>query len=68
VPPLASFFLDFASTAGGLAAAIAVIGFLFQAVSVFREDDEVRVRRAAAAGGLFGLVIGIGVLVSSATL
>jgi hypothetical protein len=50
----ATIFVDYATTAGGLAGSIAVMGFVFQAFPVFKGPDSNRVRRFTAAGGLLG--------------
>jgi hypothetical protein len=61
----ATIFVDFATVAGGLAGAIAVMGFVFQAVPVLRGAGDSQVRWATAVGGLGGLLIGVVILLST---
>jgi hypothetical protein len=67
VLPLASFYSEYTTVAGALAASVAVMGFIFQAVLVLRKHDEMQVRRLAAIGGITGLIAGLAGLVLSAT-
>jgi hypothetical protein len=59
--------LDQSATATGfIAAAIAVGGFLAQAVPTIVARDEKRLRRLTVAGGLWGIVGAVSVIVLSA--
>jgi hypothetical protein len=57
---------DLFSVTGGIAAAIAIGAFAGQALSVLLASSEQTRRRRTAIGGLFGLMVMIGLLQLSA--
>jgi hypothetical protein len=62
VLPVGSIVDDAASTAGFMAAAIVVCGFLGQAPPALRRKDDQTVRARTVVGGLFGFAVSIGTL------
>jgi hypothetical protein len=56
---------QFATAMGFIAATIAVCGFLAHAEPALARDDESDLRRATAAGGLFGFAVAAAVIVAS---
>ena len=54
---------DAAACAGFMAAAIAVCGFLLQAPAALRHKADAEVRASMVAGGLFGFLIALAVVI-----
>jgi hypothetical protein len=66
LPIASSLFLQFATGAGGFAAAIAVGAFIGQLRPALREESDSKVRRGAVRGGLGGMGLGAIVIFLSA--
>jgi hypothetical protein len=64
-PFASSFFVQFATGAGGFAAMIAVGAFIGQVGSAIREEPDTTLRRSAVIGGLIGMGIGLVILLSA---
>jgi hypothetical protein len=60
-----SFVIQLATATGFLAAAIAVGGFLAQAVPAMADGADARLRRRAATGGLLGFGAALALIVIS---
>ncbi|HET7509480.1 MAG TPA: hypothetical protein VFJ65_04445 [Solirubrobacterales bacterium] len=63
--PVGSIVSDAASGVGFIAATIAVCGFLAQAPPALMQKDDQTVRTLTVIGGLIGIVIAVGVILSS---
>jgi hypothetical protein len=63
---LASFFTEFATGMGGVAATVAVGAFIGQIRPGLAEASDARVRREAVTGGVPGFLLAAGVFVLSA--